>query len=484
MHYELTTNPTLNDHDVTVVGFLANEEPSKLAHQIDKEHNGLATRLMQRLVEPGSHLWQSDINGHSLLLINCGEQQKYTPTTLRKYLNEITTSILKQRMTSALICMPELPHLTPDTQLQSMLLDLDAATYQLLEFKSKNNTPHSLQTVNFFLPGASQQTIINATAIAKSITLTRNLANRPANRCTPSYLADTAQKVVDNYPSLELKVLDKNTMQKMGMNALLAVAQGSIEEPKLLEIHYTYDKTSKPVIFIGKGITFDSGGISLKPAAKMEEMKYDMSGAASVLGVMQACAELKLPINVIGLMPCAENMPSGQAVKPGDIVTSLSGQTIEIINTDAEGRLILADTITFAQTFNPKFIIDIATLTGAIIVALGNVASGLMTKDDELAEWLMSAGKSSQDLVWRLPLDDAYQAAIDGNLADLVNSTETPAAGSISAGCFLSRFAENSRWAHLDIAGTAWVSGRKNIATGRPVLLLIQFLRDVITHAR
>jgi leucyl aminopeptidase len=484
MHYDLTATPSLTSHDVIIVGFVNNLPLPEVAQQIDQQHQGLASRLIARLIEPGDHLWQADINGHSLLLINCGDQQTYTPTNLRKYLIDKIASILKHRMTSVLICMPQVSQLTPDEQLQMMLLDVDASRYQLLEFRSKNNTPYSLQNVQFYLPGSQQETITTAHAIANGVTLTRNLANRPANRCTPNFLAEQAKNLAKDYPALQVKIIDRDEMQNMGMNALLAVAQGSVEPPKLIELHYNGNNDSQPVILVGKGVTFDSGGISLKSSSKMEEMKYDMAGAASVLGVIKACAALKLPINIIGLLPCTENMPSGSAVKPGDIVTSLSGQTIEIINTDAEGRLILADTLTFAQRFNPKLIIDIATLTGAVIIALGGVASGLMTKDDELAQWLANAAKASQDKVWRLPLDDAYQAAIDSNLADMVNSTETSAAGSISAGCFLSRFTEKCRWAHLDVAGTAWISGKKNGATGRPVLLLVQFLRDLITNAR
>ena len=230
---------------------------------------------------------------------------------------------------------------------------------------------------------------------------------------------------------------------------------------------------------MGKGITFDSGGLSLKPADGMAEMKYDMAGAASVLGTLKACALLKLPINVVGLLACAENLPGGTAVKPGDIITSMSGQTVEIINTDAEGRLVLADALTYAERFEPRFVIDMATLTGAVIVALGNVNSGLMTNDEALAQLILSAASESEDKVWRLPLDADYQEAIDSPLADMLNATFDRSAGSITAACFLSRFTDKYRWAHLDIAGTAWVSGKKRNATGRPVSLLIQLLRHV-----
>jgi leucyl aminopeptidase len=263
------------------------------------------------------------------------------------------------------------------------------------------------------------------------------------------------------------------------MGILLAVAQGSDQPPRLIDIQYKGHKDAKPIILVGKGITFDSGGLSIKPANAMDEMKYDMSGAASVLGTIKACALLKLPVNIIGLIASAENLVSGAAVKPGDIITSMSGQTVEIINTDAEGRLVLADALTYAEQYDPEFVIDIATLTGAIIVALGSIASGYMTKDDELATLIETAAKESQDKVWRMPLDDAYQEALDSPLADMINAGFDRSAGSITAACFLSRFTEKYRWAHIDIAGTAWISGKKRNATGRPVPLLTQLIRHV-----
>jgi leucyl aminopeptidase len=265
------------------------------------------------------------------------------------------------------------------------------------------------------------------------------------------------------------------------MGSLLGVGQGSVRGSRIVVMKWmgAKDKKSAPVALIGKGVTFDAGGISLKPSANMNEMKYDMAGAASVLGTIKACALLKLPINVIGLLACAENMPSGSAVKPGDIVTSLSGQTIEIINTDAEGRLVLADALTYAERFKPSLVIDIATLTGAVIVGLGHVVTGFMTKDDDLAELIQKAATDSEDKAWRLPLDDAYQEALDSPIADMVNSTFDRSAGSITAGCFLSRFTKKFRWAHLDIAGTAWVSGKNRSATGRPVPLLVQLLCQI-----
>ena len=365
-----------------------------------------------------------------------------------------------------------------------MLLNMDAQRYQLLAFKTQKNTPHNIQSIEFFMPGANPTTIQSAKAIAEGIDFTRTLANYPANICTPTYLALQATELAHQMPKIDVKILDREQMQALGMGALLAVAQGSHEPPQLIELQYHgAGNDSAPVILIGKGITFDSGGISIKPADGMNEMKYDMAGAASVLGTLKACARLNLPINVVGLLACAENMPGGGAVKPGDIITSMSGLTVEIINTDAEGRLVLADALTYAERFNPRLVIDMATLTGAVIIALGHYATGVMTNDEELAELILNASRESEDPAWRLPLHEAYQEALDSPIADMINSTFDRSAGSITAGCFLSRFTKKFRWAHLDIAGTAWVSGKNRNATGRPVALLVQLLRD-LAHAR
>jgi leucyl aminopeptidase len=267
-------------------------------------------------------------------------------------------------------------------------------------------------------------------------------------------------------------------MEKLGMGSLLSVARGSAEPPKLIVLEYRGAKASeKPVVLVGKGVTFDTGGISIKPAAEMDEMKFDMSGAGSVLGTLNAVAEMKLPVNVVGLMPATENMPGGRATKPGDIVTSMSGQTVEVLNTDAEGRLILCDALTYAERYNPSAVIDIATLTGACVIALGHVVSGLFANDDQLADDLIAAGSTSYDRVWRMPLWDDYQEQLKSNFADFANIGGRPA-GSVTAACFLWRFARKFKWAHLDIAGTAWRSGKEKGATARPVPLLTQFLID------
>ena len=320
-----------------------------------------------------------------------------------------------------------------------------------------------------------QAGLLRGQAISAGVTLARECANRPGNHCTPSYLADQAKKLGKSH-QLKVEVLDRKDVEKLGMGSFLAVAQGSSEPLRFIVARYDgAPKTQAPVVLVGKGITFDTGGISIKPAAEMDEMKYDMGGAASVLGTLRAIAELKPKINLIGIIPSCENMPDGRAIKPGDVVTSMSGQTIEILNTDAEGRLILCDALTYAERFKPAVVVDIATLTGACVVALGHHNSGLFSPDDALAAELLAASQSSLDPAWRMPLDDEYAEGIKSNFADVAN-VGSRAGGAITAALFLKRFTSKYRWAHLDVAGTAWKSGAAKGSTGRPVPLLTQFL--------
>ena len=312
-------------------------------------------------------------------------------------------------------------------------------------------------------------------AIGAGVELARECANRPGNHCTPTFLAEQAKKLAKDH-GLKVEVLDRKAVEKLGMGSFLAVAQGSDEPLRFIVARYEgAAKTQAPIVLVGKGITFDTGGISIKPAAEMDEMKYDMGGAASVLGTLRAVAELKPKLNLIGIIPSCENMPSGRAVKPGDVVTSMSGQTIEILNTDAEGRLILCDALTYAERFKPAVVVDIATLTGACVIALGHHNSGLFTADDALAADLLAAGQSALDPAWRMPLDEEYDEALKSNFADMGN-VGPRAGGAITAAMFLRRFTAKYRWAHLDIAGTAWKSGAAKGATGRPVPLLTQFV--------
>ena len=312
-------------------------------------------------------------------------------------------------------------------------------------------------------------------AIANGVALARELANRPGNHCTPSHLADEARKLAKSH-GLKIEVFDRKAIEKLGMGSFLAVAQGSDQPPRFIVLRYNgAGKKDAPTVLVGKGITFDTGGISLKPGEGMDEMKFDMGGAASVLGTLRAVAELKAAINLVGIIAAAENMPGGKAIKPGDVVTSLSGQTIEILNTDAEGRLVLCDALTYSERFKPASVVDIATLTGACVVALGGVRSGLFSNDATLANELLAAGEAALDPCWQMPVDDEYDEALKSNFADVAN-IGGKAGGAITAAKFLMRFTKRLRWAHLDIAGTAWKSGAAKGSTGRPVGLLTHYV--------
>jgi len=356
----------------------------------------------------------------------------------------------------------------------------EEGAYRGDSLKSKPAKAATLKSVTFATQEKPATVLKNAVdqavAVARGMELAKTLGNLPGNICTPTYLAAKALSLGKAHKSIKTTVLEEKDMQKLGMGSFLSVTRGSEQPAKLITLEYSgADKKQKPIVLVGKGITFDTGGISLKPGAEMDEMKYDMCGAASVLGTLQAIAEIGLKINVVGVIPTCENMPSGMATKPGDIVTSMSGQTIEILNTDAEGRLILCDALTYSAKFNPDTVIDIATLTGACVIALGGVASGLFSNEDNLARELLTAGEQSHDRAWQLPLWDDYQPLLDSNFADMQNIGGR-AGGTITAACFLARFTKDYRWAHLDIAGTAWKSGKEKGSTGRPVPLLAQYL--------
>jgi leucyl aminopeptidase len=352
--------------------------------------------------------------------------------------------------------------------------------------KSTKAKPIPLKSVSFWVSNqstarAARQGLQFGAAVGKGMNAARQLGNLPANICTPSYLANQGKQIASSTQGkvkVTTTILNSTQMKKLKMNALLSVAAGSDTPPRLIVINYQGGKPkAKPVVLVGKAVTFDSGGISLKPGRGMDEMKFDMCGGASVLGVMTALQETQLPINVVGIIPATENMPNGRATKPGDVVTSMSGQTIEILNTDAEGRLILCDSLTYAAKFKPDTVIDIATLTGAVIGALGKETSGLLSNNDQLCEALIESGTRCGDRAWQLPLWEEYDQLLSSNFADMAN-IGGPQAGTITAGCFLARFARDYKWAHLDIAGTAWVSGKNKGATGRPVPLLMEYLRS------
>ncbi len=370
----------------------------------------------------------------------------------------------------------------PDAQsLQVALSTVAAASYAYTTTVSKPES-RSIERVRVGVANSAGMaaTFAQSVAAVRGIELAKEWGNRPANHATPSHLARAAQALAKS-PRIKCQVMGLKEVEKLGMGAFLAVARGSAEPLKFIELHYKgAAKTQPPVVLVGKGITFDSGGISIKPAAEMDEMKYDMCGAASVLGVFKALAELQPDINVVGLIPACENLPSSRAVKPGDVVTSMSGQTIEILNTDAEGRLVLCDALTYAERFKPQAVIDIATLTGACVIALGGVRSGFFTSDAALSAAMAQASDASQDLCWPMPLDDDYAEGLKTSYADVANVAGRPG-GAITAAKFLQRFTSKYPWGHLDIAGSAWKSGAAKGATGRPVGLLLHYVLSLQT---
>ena len=335
-----------------------------------------------------------------------------------------------------------------------------------------------LEAVNLYSKNNGALEIQKGVAVANGMALTRELGDLPPNICTPTYLADAAKSLAKTY-NLECEILEESEMESLGMNSLLSVSKGSSQPGKLISLSYSNNGNAAPIVLVGKGVTFDSGGISLKPGSGMDEMKYDMCGAASVLGTMSAIAEMNLKVNLIVVVPAVENMPAHNASRPGDVVKSMSGQTIEILNTDAEGRLILCDALTYCEKYKPKTVIDIATLTGAVIIALGKHHSGVMSNDQSLADALKISGEAAQDTVWQLPLDDEYDDLLKSNFADMANIGGREA-GTVTAACFLARYTKKYSWAHIDIAGTAWLGGSKKGATGRPVPLLTQYIMDQV----
>lgn len=420
-----------------------------------------------------------------ILLIGCGKASEFNADKFRQVqqkLAEILRSIQTSEAVNSLTTLALLDNKDIQWKIQTTIDIFAAANYQFTQLKSQTSNTFNYKIATLILlTELADQTNAElglrvAVATAESSQLIKDLANLPGNICTPSYLAEQAEQLAKNFP-LKVTVLEKKDMQKLGMGALLAVAQGSHQPPKLITLQYTgAAKHQQPIVFIGKGITFDSGGISLKGSANMDEMKYDMCGAATVLGICRVAATLQLPLNIVGIIPATENMPGGSAVKPGDIVTSMSGQTIEILNTDAEGRLILCDALTYAEQFNPAAVIDMATLTMAIIITLGSQASGLFGNDTSLLTQLTQAGEQSGERVWQLPIWEDYQSQLNSNFADMANIGSGVEAKSILAACFLSRYTKKYAWAHLDIAGTAWKSGKEKGATARPLRLLVQYL--------
>ena len=461
------------------------------AQQVDSASGGAISALLKRgdlAGKLGQTLLAHDLSNlkaERVLLVGTGKDSELSDRQLRKG-NAAVYGVLKGLGGSdAILALQDLQVKDRDAYGKTRLMveSLADGGYQFDRFKSQKADASALKKLTLLSDKASLAEVTRAAqqaqAIAVGMAYTKDLGNLPPNLCHPSYLAEEAKALGKAYKNLKVEILDEKQLKALGAGAFLAVAQGSEQPPRMIVLHYQGGKKSeKPFALVGKGITFDTGGISIKPAASMDEMKYDMCGAASVFGTLKAVLEMQLPINLVCLLACAENMPSGRATRPGDIVTTMSGQTVEILNTDAEGRLVLCDTLTYAERFKPQAVIDIATLTGACIVALGSNVSGLMGNNQELVEQILAAGKSADDRAWQLPLFDEYQEQLDSPFADIAN-IGGPKAGTITAGCFLSRFTKNYHWAHLDIAGTAWISGGKEKgATGRPVPMLTQYLLD------
>jgi leucyl aminopeptidase len=439
--------------------------------------------------KPGTTLLMRGIDGvaaERILLVGLGKDQPTSSKDFSTAVQSVARLFASLGANDAVIALPfdDIKERDLGWALCNSVLAARENRYRFEEMKSKTEPAASgVKKVAFAVPGAAaaeaKTAVAQGVALANGMDLTKDLGNLPPNICTPTYLADTAKKLGKEY-RLDVEVLDRKQLQALKMGSFLSVTNGSEEPPKFIVLKHMGGKAKDaPTVLVGKGITFDSGGISLKPGSGMDEMKYDMCGAASVLGTFRAIAELKLKLNVIGVIPTCENMPSGRATRPGDIVTSMSGQTIEILNTDAEGRLILCDALTYVERFKPAAVVDIATLTGACITALGHHNSGLFSRHDAehdaLAEELLAAGKKSNDTAWRMPIEDSYQEQLKSNFADFANIGGPPG-GSITAACFLERFTKKYTWAHLDIAGTAWKSGAAKGATGRPVPLLTTFL--------
>jgi len=470
--------------DCALVPVLAGKELTAGGKEIDAVHGGRLAKMIRSGDLPaktGSTLLVQ-LDGHlpRVLLVSMGEARESTPKAFTDAVRGGLQAAGQLAADEAISLLHEAPVAGRDTdwKLRAQVLVGREIAYRFETLKTRRETrPVRPKRVVLPVPpgGASRAAVAQATAIANGVDMARDLGNLPANHCTPTYLADTARKMAREL-GLKAEVLDVRQMQALKMGALLSVARGSEQPPKLIVLRYQGAGAKQPPIaLVGKGITFDTGGISLKPAAEMDEMKFDMCGAASVLGAMRAVAEMKARLNLVVVVPTTENMPGGRATKPGDVVASMSGQTVEILNTDAEGRLILCDALTYVQRFKPSTVVDVATLTGACVIALGHHHSGLFSPSDALATELQEAGRDIGDSCWRMPLDEEYQEQLKSPFADMANIGGRPA-GSVTAACFLSRFAKGYDWAHLDIAGTAWKSGASKGATGRPVPLLANFL--------
>ncbi|MDG4548916.1 MAG: leucyl aminopeptidase [Candidatus Contendobacter sp.] len=491
-------NPEKQRTACLVLGVYESRRLTPAAEQLDAASGGYLGNLLRRgdlEGKVGQSLLLFNVPEalcERVLLIGCGRERELDDRRFRQMTRHAASALNETGATDAAVYLTDLAVKGRglDWKIRQIVEAFEESRYRFDSLKSKKDAPRRLpRKIILSVPGRrelpdGEQAVREGVAIAAGVKLTKDLGNLPPNLCTPAYLAEQAQALAREFPALRVEVLEEAEMERLGMGALLAVSRGSAQPAKLIRLVYRQGPAvAKPYVLVGKGVTFDTGGISLKPGEGMDEMKFDMCGAASVLGALRACAELKLPLNVVGLIPAVENMPGGRASRPGDIVTSLSGQTVEILNTDAEGRLILCDALTYAERDEPAAVIDVATLTGACIIALGRHPHGLFSNHPPLTHALQTAAHVTCDWVWELPLWDDYQEGLDSNFADMANVAGNRDGGAIMAACFLSRFTRKFHWAHLDIAGTAWKTGKAKGATGRPVPLLTQYLLDRAAEA-
>ncbi|WP_114891789.1 leucyl aminopeptidase [Haemophilus haemolyticus] len=486
MKYQAKNTALSQASDCIVLGVHENNVFSKSFHEIDQLTQGYLNDLVKSGELTGKlaqTILLRDLQGLAakrVLIVGCGKKGELTERQYKQIIQAVLKTLKETNTREVISYLTEIELKDRDLywNIRFAIETIEYTNYQFDHFKSQKLEASVLESFIFNTDcDQAQQAISHANAISSGIKAARDIANMPPNICNPAYLAEQAKNLAENSTALSLKVVDEEEMSKLGMNAYLAVSKGSENRAymSILTFNNAPDKNAKPIVLVGKGLTFDAGGISLKPAADMDEMKYDMCGAASVFGTMKAIEELNLPLNVIGVLAGCENLPDGNAYRPGDILTTMNGLTVEVLNTDAEGRLVLCDALTYIERFEPELVIDVATLTGACVVALGQHNSGLVSTDNDLANALLHAATETTDKAWRLPLSEEYQEQLKSPFADLANIGGRWG-GAITAGAFLSNFTKKYRWAHLDIAGTAWLQGANKGATGRPVSLLTQFL--------
>lgn len=488
-------NPEKQRNACIVIPVFSGRKLSRPAATLDKATKGAIKQHLKREDMEGNVgdlLWLYDLDdcfADRILLVGCGTERELTAARFKTISHGVARALNKSGAADAATFLTGIDNKSLDlnTLIRLSVLSIEEALYVFDQYKTARKKPkRPLRKLTLTVSSRryldkAEQAMLEGMGMAAGVKLARDLGNMPPNICNPTYLARQAKQLQKTYPKLNVEILDETEMKRLGMGAFLSVSQGSAQPGKLICMHYNGigKGAGKPIVLVGKGITFDTGGISIKPSQAMDEMKYDMGGAASVFGTLQACMDMQLAVNLVGIVAAAENMPGSNASRPGDIVTTLSGQTVEILNTDAEGRLVLCDALTYAKKYDPEVVIDIATLTGACIMALGHHATGMLTNTSSLGRKLENAGEAINDRLWELPLWDEYGEQLKSNFADMANIGGRPA-GTITAASYLSNFTKNYRWAHLDIAGTAWHSGKNKGATGRPVPLLTEFILQSI----